>query len=430
MRDLALLTILPYLVYSAFKKPFIGIGLWMWTSCFKIDQLVYGIAASIPYTQVFAGIAILSVFNEKNKPPFKLDATSFFIILLLFWTLLSSIFSMGHAETVWTQWTNLFKIVLFYLVAINIIKEKLHFDFLAWMAVISVGAMGSEEGAKYIVSAGSHKIYSVRGILGDNNYVGLMLDMTLPFVFYLLAQNYAKWINSGLWLVIILMIAGILATASRGAFIGLTVIIFYFIWSSKNKLFWLFFIGFIVFSANNFIPEEWFNRMNTIESADTDSSFLGRVINWKISTIIAMDNPFFGAGFKAVENVFIRSLYLNDVYKLDFIATPPAESATVYSAHSIYFQVLGDHGFMGLLIYLLMLIVTLLKLSSMVTRAYKYKLESWVIYLAKILRLSLFVFCLSGALLSVAYIDLLYAIFALTYSLDFRIIRPAMETKK
>src|SRR5947208_10492047 len=96
--------------------------------------------------------------------------------------------------------------------------------------------------------------------------------------------------------------------------------------------------------------------MDTIMTADQDESFMGRVIAWKQSTLIALDHPWFGGGFFAVQDPVLWTQYRRVFHRLDFIPTSePAEQA-VYAAHSIYFQVLGDLGFAGLIIFLSILI--------------------------------------------------------------------------
>ena len=34
MRDIFLLLILPFLIYAMFKRPFVAVGLWVWTAMF------------------------------------------------------------------------------------------------------------------------------------------------------------------------------------------------------------------------------------------------------------------------------------------------------------------------------------------------------------------------------------------------------------
>jgi len=215
------------------------------------------------------------------------------------------------------------------------------------------------------------------------------------------------------------MVLGVFSTFSRGAFIGLSVFMISFWKNSDKKLFWLAIIIIIISAAAYFMPDTWLTRMNTLENVSEDGSFMGRVIAWKIAILIAMDN-FFGGGFKAVENISVWHYYASFFYKLDFI---PTASAYPYfkATHSIYFQVLSNHGFFGLFLFLMVLITAFFKISKVNKLARKYQLDDWVIMLTKMLKLSLLSFVVSGAAVNVAYFDFLYVIFAMVVGLELRI---------
>ena len=73
-----------------------------------------------------------------------------------------------------------FKIILFYFFAVAIFSKRLHFDFIAWMLVISIGAIASSEGGKFLLSGGGHRAPFIRGISGDNNFFGVMIVTVMP----------------------------------------------------------------------------------------------------------------------------------------------------------------------------------------------------------------------------------------------------------
>jgi len=125
---------------------------------------------------------------------------------------------------------------------------------------------------------------------------------------------------------------------------------------------------------------------------------------------MAMDNPFFGGGFKAGQNAYLWKLYEPEFYRLDFIIdTTGYMAGYAKAAHSIYFQVLGDHGFVGLFIFLGIILLSYLNLN----RVKKTSTDQWTVDLAKMLQVSLLAYCAGGAALSLPYFDLSFAIFAL-----------------
>ena len=102
------------------------------------------------------------------------------------------------------------------------------------------------------------------------------------------------------------------------------------------------------------------NDKTTITSAATqDGSFIGRLWAWKISTLIALDNPITGGGFKSVTDPVLWQIYASETPLFGPVETPPIPvNQRPKAAHNIYFQVLGDHGFIGFFIYCLILAST------------------------------------------------------------------------
>ena len=423
MRDLVLVSLLPLLVYLSFKRPFIGAALWLWTSAFNVNQLIYGFATSITYNRLFAITTILSYFLSKNKPKFYFDKLTGLILLFFLWTTLSSFVGDASQRVIWMRWNEFMRIILFYLFAIAIVEKKRHIDVMMWVLVLSIGALAAGEGLKFIFSGGGHRIGALRGITGDNNFFAVMILTMLPMAFYLVSQTQHKLIKKGLYFVIALDILGLVSTYSRSGFIGLGVLTLFALKSSKRKLLWIFIISSIIFLAMNFLPKEWFGRMDSMENAEEDSSFMHRIVVWKMCAVVAINNPFFGEGFKAIENLRIWQNNIDDFHLLEFIPSPEADLfELVRAAHSIYFQVLSSHGFIGLFLFMLILFSAYVKIGAIIRRAKRNNMDEWVFIMLNMLRVSIIAYSLSGGTVSVAYFDFLYAIFVFIYVLDNRIV--------
>lgn len=421
MRDIALMIVLPILLYTGFKRPFIGLGLWLWSSAFNINAIVFGFAASITYAKLFSGLTFISCIVSKEKFKLKFDTLTWFIILFYIVVCLSCISPIGNVDWVWEKWGNFSKIIVFYFFAIAIMNKKIHFDLLIWTLIISIGALASKEGVKFLVTGGGHKIDSVAGISADNNFFGVMIITVIPLASYIYTQIDHKLLKNGVMAVIVFMILGIFATYSRGAFLGLAVCAIFFWKSSNSKILWLILLIAIVFAMNNLMPDAWMSRMNTVETADTDTSFMGRVMAWKIAILVAMDNVF-GGSFSCVEQGITWRTYVPQFYKVDFITTPEPPQGLILATHSLYFQVLSNHGFLGLFLFLMILLTGYLKSSFIISAALNNNLPNWIVELAKMLRLSLISYCVSGAAVNVAYFDFLYAIFAIIVVLDAKVV--------
>ncbi|GAA0818080.1 putative O-glycosylation ligase, exosortase A system-associated [Colwellia asteriadis] len=376
---------------------------------------VWGFASSLRYNMLIALATILSYFFQRNK--IKTDVSGLTVLILIFfiWSTISSVLTLSNPSVVWFEWNIFLKIIIFYFLCIFVIKTKHHINVFLWAICLSAAYFGAAEGLKYIVTAGGHTVAGIPGSrLEDRNELALALNMTIPLIVFLLSQTKSKWLRLALMGAVAFNIVAILGSYSRGGTLALIVVGGYFFLQSKRKILVSLFLVVAVGVSSAFVSDEWTGRMNTIETMDQDTSFLGRVMAWKQATLMALDNPIFGAGFKAGQNQALWMLYEPDFYKLNFIVdTTGIHFPKAKAAHSIYFQVLGDLGFVGLLMFLSILLITYRKLSW-VTRNTD---DEWLIGLARMLKVSLIAYCAGGAALSLPYFDLSFAIFALAHIL-------------
>ena len=91
------------------------------------------------------------------------------------------------------------------------------------------------------------------------------------------------------------------------------------------------------------MPQQWYDRMATISNYEQDPSAMGRINSWHMAFNLAKDRPL-GAGFESFRDAMF-AMYAPD----------PGD---VHDSHSIYFQVLGHHGFLGLFLFLLLGVMT------------------------------------------------------------------------
>lgn len=433
MRDLVLLSLLPVMLYAMLQRPFIALAMWPWTALFFPNGWVYGAASSIRYNLLFAGVTILTYLIQKNKPKFHLTGLGTLILLLFAWTTVSTVMALSPSEVAWEHWSRFSKVIALFVFILAIVEKKLHVDVLLWGVVLSVGFYGSLEALKYLASGGSHMIAGMPGhVLGDRNELALAFVMTLPICVYLLGEygGRSRILQLGLIGVMCLLVFAVIGTQSRGGFMALLTLGGYLFLKSERKVLLTVLAVVLVTLVANVASPEWAARIDTIDSANEDASFMGRVVAWKLSFIMAMQNPFFGGGFKALETFGVWSQLSLHFHEYPWFYTgdslPPTSFAR--AAHSVYFQVLGDHGFGGLFIYLACLLTAWRKAGR---AARKVKLAggpAWLSTMSTMIQLSIFAFAFGGAALSFAYFDLIFALFGLTIVIEKRLV-PAELAK-
>ena len=415
MRDLLLLGLLPVLLYYAIRKPFIGLALWLWTSLVPMQTWAYGMATSIRWNMLFALCTIIGYVFMKNKPKVQFSGLFWAFTALLLLATLSTIFHNGFDILVWDRWERFVKAYIFFVFVYLIVDKKLHVEALMWACVLSITATAAKQGVKVLASGGGHVVYGMSSTFNDNNLSAFATLMCIPFTLYLLHLHRDKFIFKwGLIGAICVGMLFILGSDSRGGFLGLLVLAAYYFWYSKQKV-PIAIAGILVAVVGlSLMDASWFERMSTIKEASEDDSFMGRVIAWKLSILLAIQNPILGGGFDAVAYKPTWMPLLSYWHLVEWIPTPMPTKGHV--AHSIYFQVLGDLGFLGFILFF-----------GIVWKTYKYfkkvqkytpQAQEWLVNLGKYSIIALVCFLVAGAALSVAYNEINIMLVALAARLS------------
>lgn len=410
MRDLILLGLLPILMYYAIRKPFIGLSLWLWTSLVPMQTWSWGMATSVRWNMIFALCTMVGYVFMKNKPKVKFNGIFVSMICLLILATLASFFHQGFDLLVWQRWDSFLKASIFFVFVFLIVEKKLHVEALMWACVLSVTATAAKQGFKVFFSGGGHVVYGMSSTFNDNNLSAFATLMCIPFTLYLISLYKDKFLFKwGLVGAIGVSVIFILGSDSRGGLLGLLVLAgYYFLKSNKKGVLTL---AFLVVGAVglSLMDASWFERMNTITDATEDGSFMGRVIAWKFAILMAINDPLTGGGFDAIAYRPTWSGLMSQWSMLSFIETPYPQTGHV--AHSIYFQVLGDLGIVGFVLFF-----------SIIWKAFKVmgkmaENNDWTAEVAIYLKLSIICFLTAGAALSVAYNEIMFMLIGVACTL-------------
>ena len=218
--------------------------------------------------------------------------------------------------------------------------------------------------------------------------------MTIPLLAYFYIMSTKRWIRAAIAGSVLLCSVAALGTYSRGGLLAI-VAMSAFLWLKAKSKLWL---GLVVvlfgLGFYSFMPPAWEERMDTIGTYEEDRSAQGRIKTWTMLTNLARDRPLVGGGFEPyTPEVFRR--YLPDYDR-------------IHSAHSIYFQVLGEHGFVGLALFIAFWILVW-RLSRRIIKHTKNDLQSkWAYWLAAMIQVSLIGYFVGGMFLNLAYWDMPY----------------------
>lgn len=432
MRDVAIIVFFIVMLFLALKRPSIGLAIWIWTAFIAPNHLIYGFADGLRFNMIAALAAIAIYTFSSEKPQMAKGGLVFGVLLFFLGTCLSSIFAVYDSPIILRELDRFFRGIVLFVFVLLIADKKQDLQIVCWSIVMSIGFYSGVEGLKYVSSGGGHQIFGPTGTnMRDNNHLALAINMMLPFAVYLLSDIKQKFIRVAFIVFIGVSVLAIVGTNSRGGFVALSIFLFSVFMASKHKLGLIVLATVMAISILSIIPAEYYERISTIkiENAESDGSFAGRVIAWKQSTIIALNNPVTGGGFHAVQTYEVWQKYALQFEKLDFIETPHAFNYPFKAAHSIYFQVLGDQGIFGLLTYLIVFISAGLKAKKLSKLKGLPDEYAWVTVMSKTVYLSLLMFGVGGALLSLAYFEFAFLNIALVIVLNKIANRGLLEEK-
>ena len=398
MRDILLFAIVTAGCFAALRRPWIGIMLWTWLSIMNPHRYTYGFAYSAPLAAAAAVSVMLGLLMTKEREsPFKASPAIWLAIFMLWMTLswLAGIDPAGDYE----QWKKVIKIDVMILISLMLLKSKQHIFALAWVVTGSLALLGLKGGIFTLTSGGGFRVWGPPGsFIEDNNEMALALVMTIPLLRFLQLQLTKAWARHAMTGAMVLCAAAALGSQSRGALLAMAIMVLYFWWNGKNKLG----IGLAILLAAipllMFMPESWVARMSTIGTYEEDASAMGRINAWWSAWNSAFHYPF-GVGFDSARPAL-------------FALYSPNPSA-IHAAHSIYFQILGNHGFAGLFLFMGVFTATWRSASWLRRQKFPTPEADWCNQLGAMCQVALAGYAVGGAFLSLAYFDLPYNIMVL-----------------
>lgn len=393
MRDVLVVSIVLILAVWALRRPWIGVMLWTWLSIMNPHRYTWGFAYDAPIAAIAAVATLLGLlFTKERQSPFQGTPVVWFALLTL-WVTLSWLMGVDVSGD-YAQWDKVMKIYLMTFVALTLLFTKHHIMAFAWVSAGSLAILAAKGGVFTVLTAGSHRVWGPAGsFIADNNHMALATIMTIPLLYFLLGQLTKRWMRWVMWGVILLCAAAALGSHSRGGFLAIAAMVAMLWWRSERKggVTVMILIGLLFLLP--MMPEHWWERMASIREYDEDASAMGRINAWIVAWEVAKHN-FFGGGMSYQHQIFF-SLY-------------GVHEDHVRAAHSIYFQILGNHGFIGLFIYLAMWFATYRTAGWLRKNARKIPEAKWTADLGAMVQVSLVGFAVGGAFLSMPYFDLPY----------------------
>jgi len=410
MRDLVLVTLFFPMLPFAFIYPWIGVLVWSWIGYMNPHRLTFGFAYDMPFGLIAALTTLAGLLFSRERKRLPRGPEVALVLGLWAWFTVTAVFAI-HPELAWDKWQQVSKILLMTMVTMVLFRDASRLKWLVWTIAASLGFYGVQSALGALASGFQQGYaYPPDSFIADNNDMALALNMTLPLLWFLARDTKHRWVSFGLRAAFVLTILGIVTTYSRGGFVGLCAVLIVLLMKAKRRGIAAVLLLATVTVAVAVMPDALSNRIGTIASYEEDESAQNRLRAWAVAIQVALDSPSVGGGFRVFEP---------DVWERYDPDIPRA-----WTAHSIYLQVVAEHGFVGLGIFLTLLGVSYLGARRVRVRAATLG-ELRLSDLASMVQASLVGYMVSGAFASRADFDLFYHLVAMIAVMHVLVTRAA-----
>ena len=384
MRDIVVLIFITGCIIAALKKPWLGVLSLAIFSYLNPHAYAWGAVRSLPLYYILFLVVAFRTFTAKDIQPLPKDwRIPVFVLLWLYFALTSS--QAYLTDVAWQRYWFITKIYLpfiFTLVLINT-REKLY--YLIVTIAGSIGIVAVKGGIFAILSGFAHRVYGPPNTqFEENNAFAVAMLINIPLILIWQKETLNPWLKKGLLLTIPIIYAASLSSWSRGALLTMVALTLMLIWNSKRKYLVIPLVFSSAFFVKDYLPKEWFGRMNTIETYQQDGSAMGRVRVWTDGWNHTLEHPFTGAGFDGWMVITERDW------------------------HSSYVEMFSEHGFIAFALWLSLILGSVISLTTLPKKTRQVEGMEWVTNFCFMLRASLICYMVGTAFLGLSYWDLLY----------------------
>jgi putative inorganic carbon (hco3(-)) transporter len=283
LRDLLVVSIVLVGAALALRRPWIGVMLWTWISIMNPHRYTWAFAYSAPFAALAGGATLLGLLlTKERRSPFQ-GAPVWLLLLFSVWITLSWLMGLdpaGHYQ----QWDKVIKVYFMTFVALALLHTKHHIMAFAVVTTVSIGLLSTKGGLFTVLSGGNYLVWGPRqSFIFDNNAFALATIMAIPMLHFLQLQMSRPWMRHAMWVVILLSAASALGSHSRGALLAILAMTVVIWLRSRHKMALAAAIVVAVLAIVPMMPDHWWERMDTIQTYQEDSSAMARINAWHVA---------------------------------------------------------------------------------------------------------------------------------------------------
>jgi probable O-glycosylation ligase (exosortase A-associated) len=392
----------------------IGLG-YVWVDTFSPQRIAYSFLNEIPVSAIMAVAAAGAYLLIDRKAPPRPNMILVLILAMAGWVTYTSETVLLVPEFGWAKWDWAIKTICFAAFMPFLFRSRVQIEAFLQVYIFSAAIQIVPYGIKTIISGGSYHanlgLLSGNSGLAEGSTLATVATMGVPIALWLRRYTIIlpriKLVNLMYLGLAIAAVSASIGTFERTGLVAIMIVAVGFWLQSKHKVRYAIYGAIVGAIAALYVirpDSEWLERMSTITHYNQDSSAEGRILVWKWTLNFVKTHPF-GGGFNS--------------YVIDTIEFPGADGSAAYvvhgkAFHSMYFEMLGEHGWPGLGLFLTLLIATFLTLVRVALKCRKLPEMAWCRDLAIAFMIAEVVLAVCGAFIGIAFQPEVYYTFAMT----------------
>lgn len=412
MKDLFFLAFIAFVLLLGLRRPFLWVLLYVYIDILAPQRIGYSIITTLPLSLIAFAAAFGGWLALDNKQGARFTLRQGILLALLAYCW----WSTGRADfpdDALTKWDWVWKALLFAIFLPLTLTTRARIEGLAAVLLLSVATIVIATGLKVVLGGGG---YGELNFFVDDNS-GIYESSTLATVAIGLIPLLWWFVRHGTifpphWTVTAFAAALTFAcllvpigTEARTGLLCIAALGVLLLRYTQRRFLFVAGAGMLGLMALPFLPQSYYDRMSTIAEPGGDESASTRVAVWKWTLDYAQQRPL-GGGFDAYRSN--RFTYVMPVKETDGNTTSVRyqqveDKARAY--HSSVFEMLGEQGWPGLGLWLMLHALGLWQMERIQRRWKKAEAEAerWIAPMAAALQMGALIYLVGALFQGIAY---------------------------
>jgi probable O-glycosylation ligase (exosortase A-associated) len=437
VRDLAFVGFILALLGLGLKRPFLLVLAYVYVDTVSPQRLSYYLLNSIPLSMVVAGLAVAGWALVDDKRGFSIAPRQWLMALLLAWAFYTTSNADFPVEAL-VKWDWAWKCMAWAIFLPFTLRTRLRLEALLLFLTLSAAAIIIVGGLKTLASGGGYGVLNLmvtsNSGLYESSTISTVAVALVPIILWLsrfgtiFPRDWRVRLFAANLIFACLLIP--VGTEARTGLVCIAALGILMLRDVKRRFLYMAVVAGIGLAAIPFLPSSFSTRMDTISNHETDSSAATRLAVWGWTWNYAKENPA-GGGFEA---------YRQNRLQVRTVTTSGGAGATEVdwriaedkgrAYHSSYFEMLGEQGFPGLILFLLIHGGGLVRMEILRRRWRGAEGDdAWVAPLATALQSAQIIYLIGSLFVGIAWQPFVWMLIAAQIGLDATLARRAKKAK-